>query len=218
MLHVCIVWYPMCTLYGRGRGREWEGVGERGEERRGEGEGEERRGVCHVRYRTFKYNIICWLTILYVNLVIVCWLQHRTLIYDVVCYTYDIICLFWRHFQLTSNFQKTPSQGMHIWPAYLLHLAPLFRPCKQCWQVRNTVIFYIKNGYCHAPIGWRLDQWTVQTPSLGVRAPHCTIPGAVGWFCPDIHGAWVEELTSAMVQTSGFLPTYDIVCRTYDIV
>ena len=100
--------------------------------------------VCHVRYRTFTYNIVCWLMISYVNLVIVCWLRHRTSLYDVVCYTYDIVCMFCRHLQITLNFQKTPSQGVCIWPACLLHLAPLFRPCKQCWLLRNTVNFYIK--------------------------------------------------------------------------
>ena len=30
----------------------------------------------------------------------------------------------------------------------------------------------------------------MQTPSMGVREPHCSIsPGAVGGFAPDIHGA-----------------------------
>ena len=31
----------------------------------------------------------------------------------------------------------------------------------------------------------------MQTPSLGVREPRCTIPGAVGRFYPDIQGAQV---------------------------
>ena len=124
-------------------------------------------------------------------LVIVCRLRHRILTYDVVCYMYDIVCLFWRHLQSTWNFQKQTAQGVCIWPVSLLHLAPLFRPCKQCWRVRNTVIFYIKNGYGHTPLWWPLDQWTVQTPSLGVREPRCTIPGAVGRFYPDIQGAQV---------------------------
>ncbi len=141
--------------------------------------------------------------------------------------TYDIVCKFGHHLLVTTSyvniqcrmlyvrhclfvlkapsidfkFSKTPSQGLCIWPTYLLHLAPLFRPCKQCWQVRNTVNFYIKNGYCHAPIGWRLDQWTVQTPSLDVREPHYTILGAVGCLYPDIHGARVGGLASAIVQT-----------------
>ena len=124
-------------------------------------------------------------------LVIVCRLRHRMLTYDVVCYMYDIVCLFWRHLQSTLNFQKQTPQGVCIWPASLLHLAPLFRPCKQCRHVRNTVIFYIKNGYGHAPIWWPQNQWTVQTPSLGVREPRCTIPGNVGCFYPDVQGARV---------------------------
>ena len=28
----------------------------------------------------------------------------------------------------------------------------------------------------------------MQTPSMGVREPHCSISGAVGGFAPDIHG------------------------------
>ncbi len=95
---------------------------------------------------------------------------------------------------------KDPSP---LWPSGFLHLAPLFRPCKQCWHVRTTIIFYIKNGYCHAPIWWPCDQWTVQTPSLlvGVREPCCTVLGAVGCFFPNIQGAWVGGLASAMVCT-----------------
>ena len=31
----------------------------------------------------------------------------------------------------------------------------------------------------------------MQAPSLGVREPRCTIPGAVGCFYPDIQGAQV---------------------------
>ena len=126
-------------------------------------------------------------------LVVVCWLRHRMLTYDVVWYTYDIVCLFWRHLQSTLNFQKQTAQRVCIWPASLLHLAPLFRPGKQCWHVRNTVIFYIKNGYGHTPIWWPRDQWTVQTPRAlqGVRVPRCTIPGAVGCFYRNIQGAQV---------------------------
>ena len=127
-------------------------------------------------------------------------------------HTTSYVC-FEGTFNWLQIFKRPPPKGhgVCIWPECLLHLAPLFRLCKQCWQVRNTVIFYIKNGYCHAPIGWRLDQWTVQTPSLGVRDAHCTILGAVGCFYPDIHDDWVGGLASAMVQTpwtvpSGFLP------------
>ena len=29
----------------------------------------------------------------------------------------------------------------------------------------------------------------MQTPSMGVREPHCSISDAVGGFAPDIHGA-----------------------------
>ena len=29
----------------------------------------------------------------------------------------------------------------------------------------------------------------MQTPSMGVCEPHCSVSGAVGGFAPDIHGA-----------------------------
>ena len=107
--------------------------------------------------------------------------------------TYYIVCLFWRQLQLTLNSQKTPVQGVCIWPSGFLHLAPFFSPCIQCWHVRNTVIFYIKNGYCHTPIRLPCNQWTVQTPSLGVREPRCTVPVVVGCFYPDIQGAQLRS-------------------------
>ncbi len=34
--------------------------------------------------------------------------------------------------------------------------------------------------------------------SLGVGEPRCTIPGAVGCFYPDVQGARVGDLASAM--------------------
>ena len=155
------------------------------------------RMSCTISYVDIRYRI--WRTISYVNLVVVCFIRHLTLIYDVVHYTYDIVCLFWRHLQLTLNSQKTPIQCVCIWPSGFLDLAPFLGPCIQCWHVRNTVIFYIKNGYCHTPIRLPCNQWTVQTPSLGVREPRCTVPVAVGCFYPDIQGAQVGGLTSAMV-------------------
>ena len=48
--------------------------------------------VCQLRYSMFTYYIVCWPTILYVNLDIVCWIQYRTSIYYVVSLTYDIVC------------------------------------------------------------------------------------------------------------------------------
>jgi hypothetical protein len=154
------------------------------------------------------YDIVCVRTISYADLRYRKWpwsySGHRmlvtTLYVNIRCRMFDVrhhmsVLSVLRHLQSTSNFQKTPALGVCIWPESLLYLAPPFRPCTQCWHVRNTVIFYIKNGYYHTPIWWPQDLWTVKTHSLGVIEPHCTIQGAVGsvgCFYPDIGGAQLE--------------------------
>jgi hypothetical protein len=133
-----------------------------------------------VRYRMLTYDIVCTSKFGHRMLV-------TTLYIYILCSMFDV-----RHFmsvlkapslcQLTLNSQKTPAQGVCIWPVCLLHLALLFRPCKQCWLVRNTVILH-KKWLLSRAIWMALDQWTVQTPSLVVREPCCTIPGHLqGWL------------------------------------
>ncbi len=164
--------------------------------------------VCAYR---IQYRVSCTISFVYV--------RYRMLTYDIVCkfghcMLVSTSCVYIRcrmlYIRHCMSVLKAPStdfkfskepcpRRVHMASVFAMH--HFFRPCKQCWRVRNTVIFYIKNGYCHAPIGWPWDQWTVQTPSLGVREPSCTIPGAVECFYPDIHGARVGGLVSAMVET-----------------
>ena len=143
-----------------------------------------------------KYDVVCLHTILYVYIRYLIW---RTILYncnDIVRqYTMSYVrrTMSYVCFEGTSQrlqiFPIPPAQGMGIWAESFLQVAPFFRLRNQCRRARNTAIFYIKIGYSHAPFWWTLDQWTVQTPSIGVSEPRCTIPGAAGWFSPAIQGA-----------------------------
>ena len=151
------------------------------------------------------YDIVCQHTISYIMYDIVCQTGRRmfytTSYINIRCRT-----LYIRHRMsvlkapsIDFKFSKDPRpRRVHMAIGFPTPCT-IFSPGKQCWYVRNTVSFYIKNGYCHTPIRLPCDLWTVQTPSLGVREPRCTVPVAVGCFYPDIQGARVGGLTSTMV-------------------
>ncbi len=75
----------------------------------------------HIVYDTVCINYLwCRISVTY-DIVFAYRIQYRmscmisyVYIYDVVCYTYDIVCLFWRHLQLTSNFSKDPAQCVYM--------------------------------------------------------------------------------------------------------